>query len=375
MSRLSELIAELCPDGVEYRALGELLDYEQPSKYIVKSTDYCDNFNVPVLTAGKGLLLGFTNETDGIYNASEDNPVIIFDDFTTSFHWISYAFKVKSSAMKMLRPKQGTENSFRYLYYAMKRVEYVPESHTRQWINKCSKFRIPVPPIEVQREVVRILDEYTAAHDELIRLLHEEMRLCEQQLAMTRNKLLTFSESERVKWATLGELCRIGRGTYITRKEIIPGAVPVILGGMEPAYYHNVSNHEGEAIVVSRSGVNAGYASFWNQPIFVSDGFIIDGSVDGVLLSYVYEVMRSRQKEMIAMNRGSGVPHITGKMLSALRIPVPSIASQKELISTLVGFSAKHKTLIHEISLEESYRKGSLSLVRNHLLSFPEKGA
>ena len=231
MSRLSELIAELCPDGVEYKELGELLDYEQPSKYIVKSTDYCDNFNVPVLTAGKGLLLGFTNETDGIYNASEDNPVIIFDDFTTSFHWISYAFKVKSSAMKMLRPKQGTENSFRYLYYAMKRVEYVPESHTRQWINKCSKFRIPVPPIEVQREVVRILDEYTAAHDELIRCLHEEMRLCEQQLATARNELLKFNG--KVKWISLGEIAQVSSGATPPRKNgsLYSGSIPWVKTG------------------------------------------------------------------------------------------------------------------------------------------------
>ena len=82
MSKLDELIAEFCPDGVEYRRVGDIADYEQPSKYLVKSTDYNDNFEIPVLTAGQTFILGYTNEKEGIYNASPEKPVIIFDDFT-----------------------------------------------------------------------------------------------------------------------------------------------------------------------------------------------------------------------------------------------------------------------------------------------------
>ena len=99
MSKLDELIAELCPDGVEFVELNEVLDYEQPTKYIVKSTNYDDSYTIPVLTAGQSFVLGYTNEDFGIYKASPDSPVIIFDDFTTSFHWVDFNFKVKSSAM------------------------------------------------------------------------------------------------------------------------------------------------------------------------------------------------------------------------------------------------------------------------------------
>lgn len=69
MSKLDELIRELCPNGVEYKRIGELAEYEQPTKYIVKSTDYSDNFEIPVLTAGQTFILGYTNETEGIYTA------------------------------------------------------------------------------------------------------------------------------------------------------------------------------------------------------------------------------------------------------------------------------------------------------------------
>ena len=95
MRRLEQLIQELCPDGVEYIPIGDVVDYEQPTKYIVQSTKYEDSYRTPVLTAGQTFILGYTNETDGIYNASKDNPVIIFDDFTGAFKWVDFPFKVK----------------------------------------------------------------------------------------------------------------------------------------------------------------------------------------------------------------------------------------------------------------------------------------
>ena len=122
----------MCPNGVEYKTLGECLHYEQPTQYIVKSTKYNDAFKTPVLTAGQSLILGYTNEIDGIYHANQNNPVIIFDDFTTGFHWVDFNFKVKSSAMKMLRPKINV--NFRYVYYAMRCIHFCPSTHARHWI-------------------------------------------------------------------------------------------------------------------------------------------------------------------------------------------------------------------------------------------------
>ena len=75
--------------------MGDILKYEQPGEYIVDSTNYDDSYNTPVLTAGQTFILGYTNETTGIKNASENNPVIIFDDFTTSSHFVDFSFKIK----------------------------------------------------------------------------------------------------------------------------------------------------------------------------------------------------------------------------------------------------------------------------------------
>ena len=82
-------------------SFGDLLDYEQPTKYIVNSTEYNDKYEIPVLTAGKSFIKGYTNETVGIFNKL---PTIIFDDFTTATQYVNFKFKVKSSAMKILVP-------------------------------------------------------------------------------------------------------------------------------------------------------------------------------------------------------------------------------------------------------------------------------
>jgi len=170
------------------------MNYEQPSKYIVRSTEYGDSYETPVLTAGKSFVLGYTNEKDGIYGASKDNPVIIFDDFTTSNHWVDFDFKVKSSAMKMLRLKKDAELNFRYVYHFIKTIRYTPQDHARQWISNYSQFDLPIPPIEEQNRIVSILDKFDTLTTDISEGLPAEINARRKQYEYCRNKLLTFPE-------------------------------------------------------------------------------------------------------------------------------------------------------------------------------------
>ncbi len=195
ISKLDELIKKYCPKGVEFKELCEILDYEQPNKYIVQFTDYNDTFDIPVLTAGQTFILGYTNEKNGIFKATSKNPTIIFDDFTTSFHWVDFDFKIKSSAMKILKLKKDLSfgMDFRFVYFAMKSIQYVPKDHARHWIAKYSLFKIPVPPLEVQQEIVKILNQFTQLEAEL----EAELEARKKQYEYYLNDLLSFKDKTR----------------------------------------------------------------------------------------------------------------------------------------------------------------------------------
>ncbi len=137
--------------------LGEVLDYEQPTKYIVNSIDYEDKYTTPVLTAGKSFVLGYTNEKEGVFQ--DELPVIIFDDFTTATKYVDFPFKVKSSAMKILHVKKDKAN-IKYVFYVMQKIDFSSSTHKRYWISEYSKIKIPLPPLSIQQEIVAELDSY-----------------------------------------------------------------------------------------------------------------------------------------------------------------------------------------------------------------------
>ena len=139
-------------DDWEQRKLGQLLKYEQPTKYIVESTNYDDSFDTPVLTAGQSFVLGYTDEKSGIKKADEYDPVIIFDDFTTSSHYVDFPFKVKSSAMKLLTLKDEKDD-FYFAYQILDNVNYNVQNHERHWISKFSEFEFLCPTSEEQRKI------------------------------------------------------------------------------------------------------------------------------------------------------------------------------------------------------------------------------
>ena len=144
---------ENIPEGWAICTFEDILEYEQPQKYIVSSTDYSDKYNVPVLTAGKSFIIGKTNEEFGVY---DNLPVIIFDDFTTDSKYVDFPFKVKSSAMKILHPKAGI--NLRYIAYLMSVTRLVGDTHKRYWISEYSKIAIMLPPVREQERIVAVIE-------------------------------------------------------------------------------------------------------------------------------------------------------------------------------------------------------------------------
>ena len=152
------------PKGWIVTNLETLLTYEQPTEYIVSSTDYKDEYTTPVLTAGKSFILGYTNETEDICS---DLPVIIFDDFTTESKFVDFPFKVKSSAMKILHINTDLVLP-KYAFYLMQTVKVNHDNHQRYWISTFSKEIVVLPPIKEQQRILSALEYHMGILDDII---------------------------------------------------------------------------------------------------------------------------------------------------------------------------------------------------------------
>lgn len=163
--------------------LGKLLDYKQPTPYLVKSTDYSDEYPTPVLTAGKTFILGYTDEEFGIF--SEDLPTIIFDDFTTASKFVDFPFKAKSSAMKMLVAKDGV--SIKYIFEVMQALSYAIGGHQRHWISIFANIVIGLPCLEEQQKITAVSNNA----DKEIELLEQQLVDLQQEKKALMQVLLT----------------------------------------------------------------------------------------------------------------------------------------------------------------------------------------
>ena len=374
---------------VEWKKLDTLLDFEQPTSYLVKSTEYDDSYETPVLTAGQSLLLGYTNETSGIYKADKNNPTIIFDDFTTSFHWIDFNFKVKSSAMKMLRPKDNV--NFRYIYYTMKCINFVPGGHQRHWISKYSQFEVPVPSLADQNRIVEQLDTFTSS----IENLKEQIAQRRKQYEYYRDKLYYASKADLLEASQRGEtivkpFSEIGtftRGRRFVRTDIVPEGVPCIHYGDMYTYY-GISAAEtpthltkelasklrfakyGDVVIVAAGendlDIGVGVAWFGKEPVVVHDAcFIFEHDMNP---KYISHYLRSRNyHQQIRMGVVDGkICSISAKELGRALIAVPSKEEQQHIVDILDKFEASIQNL--EAQLAE--REKQYEYYRNKLLTF-----
>ena len=205
--------------------LGQLLTYEQPTAYIVKSTEYNYNYKTPVLTAGKSFILGYTNEKENIFDKL---PVIIFDDFTTATQYVNFEFKVKSSAMKILHINTELVNP-KYIYYRMQIIQFDHSTHKRYWIQQYSKLKVQIPPLVEQERIVAKIEELFSDLDNAV----ETLNATKAQLAVYRQSVLKeafdIDRFPKVKMENIVDDIKIGPfGTMLHKEDYIVGGVPVI---------------------------------------------------------------------------------------------------------------------------------------------------
>ncbi|MFA8027252.1 restriction endonuclease subunit S, partial [Helicobacter pylori] len=223
---------------------------------------------------------------------------------------------------------------------------------------------IPIPPLEIQQEIVKILDAFTELNTEL----NTELKARKKQYQYYQNMLLDFNDinsnhqdaKERlvqktypkrlksllqtlapkgVEFRKLGEVCDFQKGKSITKKAVTFGEVPVISGGRQPAYYHNEANRSGETIAISSSGVYAGYVSYWDIPVFLADSFSVSPKTKTLMPKYLFHYLTTQQDAIHATKSTGGIPHVYSKDLQNFLIPIPPLEIQQEIVKILDQFS------------------------------------
>ncbi|HDD0173239.1 TPA: restriction endonuclease subunit S [Escherichia coli] len=271
--------------------------------------------------------------------------------------------------------------SVRFLYFVLshslkKYLEERTNSAAMTYIvlSTLENFPIPIPcpdnpekSLAIQSEIVRILDKFTALTAELT----AELNMRKKQYNYYRDQLLSFKEGE-VEWKTLGEVAQFKRGTAITQKQTTPGEIPVVANGPIPTYFHSESNRQGETIVIARSGAYAGYVSFWNQPIFLTDAFSVHSDLKIVKPKFIYHVLQNKQEHIHAMKKGAGVPHVRVKEFETYDIPIPPITEQERIVSILDKFDTLTNSITEGLPREIELRQKQYEYYRDLLFSFPK---
>ena len=387
MSKLDDLIQEYCSDGVEYRKIGDIANYEQPGRYLVKNTKYDDSFATPVLTAGQSFILGYSNETFGIYPASEDNPVIIFDDFTGAFKWVDFPFKAKSSAMKMITANENL-TTMRYLYHLMGYINFTSNEHKRLWIGTYSKIKVPLPALPVQREIVRILDEFTLLSAELA----AELAARKKQYEYYRDELLcSNTEIPRVKLKDIAT--EMFRGSGIKRDQVTENGIPCVRYGeiytTYNTWFKDCMSHTNLELIDSPKYFNYGDILF----------AITGESVEDIAKSIAYignerclaggdiVVMKHKQnprylahvlsttmaKEQKSKGKvKSKVVHSNVSSIENIEIPLPSLEQQEYLANVLDNFETICNNIYTGLPAEIEARQKQYEYYRDQLLTFKE---
>ena len=407
MNKIEKLIKEMCPNGVEYKKLDDVLEYFQPTKYIANKIEKnkTSEYAIPVLTPGKTFILGWTNDKNNIFISSLKNPVIIFDDFTTDKKWVDFDFKVKSSAIKILKNINNNISNIRYIWFWFSTLKFTINMsvHKRYWISEYSQIKIPIPPIEIQNEIVKILDTFTQLEAEL----EAELEARDKQYQYYRNKLLDFDNNQKllqklfekdnkeidnkIEWKCLSEVFEIKNGFTPSKNNS-----ELWESGTIPWFKLDDIRSNGNILFDSKIKVNSkaiiNKEPFKENSIIISTTatigehalikckFICNQQFTIFSLNNVYEKLMNPKFifyyffniSNILKNKTKNInlPIINIKEIKDMLIPIPSLEIQVKIVNILDKLQDYSKDIKTGLPLEIEQRQKQYDYYRDLLLDF-----
>ena len=392
MSRLSELMAEFCPNGVEYKSLGELGEFyggltgkckndfaDGNAKFISYMNVYSNS--ATKLDVDDTVKMGMCERQ----NAIQYGDVLFTGSSETQDECAISSVVTKEPAEKIYL------NSFCFGFRIANRSLFVPD-FLKYWLRsaaarqqliktasgvtrfnvskkKMGSVQIPIPPLAVQEEIVRLLDAYTNEVETLTAELEAELAARRKQYEQYRDKLLTFSDEVARK--SLGDVCEVLRGMRLTKSQLDDDqGIPVYHGGIVPIGYYDKPNREANMVMVINVGASAGTIGFSSVPFWSSDG-CFSLKHDGRLHSkYLYYALKKDEQRIRAKMRVAGIPTLDAMAVKKLSIPIPSIAEQKRIVEILDKFDALCNDETAGLAAEIAARKKQYEYYRDKLLTF-----
>ena len=378
MSRLDALIQTLCPNGVRYCELKELANIGTGNSNRI---DACDGGEYPFFVRSKQVMRSCKFDFD-------EEAIIIPGEggIGEIFHYIQGKYDLHQRAYRISFRNQDVNTKFAYYYMLanfkkhimLKAVTATVISIRRPMIDS---FRLAVPPLPVQEEIVRILDTFTNVVEELETELEAEQAARTKQYDHYRNELLAFEKpvtqsltERRVRWVTLGEIATVLRGTRLTKSQLSPDAIyPVFHGGLEPLGYYGESNRPAETVMVINVGASVGTVGYSKVDFWSSDGCFCVKCSDEVIGRYMYYALVCQQNYLRSRARFAGIPTLDNVVVEKIEIPLPSLEEQARIIKTLDLFDTLVNDLKSGLPAEIILRRKQYEYYRNKLLTFEPK--
>ena len=384
MSRLADLIAQLCPDGVEYKPLSECVVLPSIPRGL-KRGQYESSGTYPIVDQGRGQVAGYSSDETKLV---KDIPGIVFGDHTREIKYVDHFFVPGADGVKWIRAVDDVD--IRYLFHSLSSLAIPSRGYNRHW-NVVREMSIPVPPLEVQREIVRILDQFTTLEAEL----EAELEARRAQYEYYRNQLLSYdalASRGPVEWVKLGEVA----------SKIITGVTPK---AADPKYYQDATNpwirtqdvnfcriNEASAfvtdqavaelplkwvsphsVVVAISGASAGRSAILNIRA-VTNQHCCNIEINSKLADfrYVYYCIASCYEQLRNLGRGAR-GDLNVSIIKSFEIPLPALYEQRYIADILDRFDALVNDISSGLPAEIAARRAQYEYYRDRLLSFPEK--
>lgn len=367
MRRVDDLVARHCPGGVSHVRVADTLSVVATPRGIKRSA-YAEGTEIAIVDQGQELVAGYTNDES---LKVPDGQYVVFGDHTRAVKWVDFPFAVGADGTKVLRARAPLLPKF--AYYALANLEIPDRGYNRHW-TVVRDMRIAVPPIEVQREIVRILDEFTQQQAQLQADLQAELRARRDQFARYRRELLDFGA--KTSQSMLGDLARNldSRRKPVTKSARTSGEVPYY-GASGVVDYVSDYIFDGDYLLVSEDGANLLARS---TPI----AFSITGKtwVNNHAHVLDFETHVERRFAELYLNSidlspyvsGAAQPKLSKANLNRIPVPNPPIEEKQRAVALLDKFEALVHDLGGALLAEIAARRKQYKYYCDTLLTFEE---